>query len=226
MSDEKKGQRFLNFLMELGPYIVVSIAFLISVGAIISLLLVDVYTGKVVSEHILNQSGDKYIDWAASLATTGLLIGLVALYMEARKRKWRDYVLIGLLTGAGLIQVADIYLDMMAVDISRFGEIVFVSGRLSQPEAIAHWVFRGMIGLISLIGEPIAIGAVVMFPMLKSLMRSILPSIKELESPKPFVKPGFSPQTDRKTDIPSSIPRQSSGMPSYHPIGGGMRPKK
>lgn len=164
------NKKLLERITTAAPFLIVAITLFVTIAALVSLVLSDVITGQVTGAHI---STSKWFGLFVSFATTGMLIGCGAsLY-----KFWKDANYIGfgvVFIVFAALQSADVYFDAVSVDIMRFGKIVFSSEVPGAAEAVAHNIYRFLVGGISLVGEPLAIGSLVMFPALKKFIASFL----------------------------------------------------
>jgi len=179
------NKKALEKIAASAPFLIVGLTLFVSIAALVSLVLSDVITGQVTGSHI---STSKWFGLFVSFATTGMLIGCGALLFKF----WNDKNYIGF-SGVFLVfaclQSADVYFDAVSVDIMRFGKIIFSSEIPSAAEAMAHNIYRFLVGGISLVGEPLAIGSLVMFPALKKFISSFLSDLNFEE--KPQYKPQY-----------------------------------
>jgi signal transduction histidine kinase len=162
----KTLEKVANF----APYLIVGITLFITVSALISLILADVITGQVTGEHI---STNTWFGLFVSLATTGMLTACGALLFNF----WghRNYIGFAVVLFVFIaLQGADVYFDAISVDIMRFQKIIFTAEMADKPEAMAHNVYRFLVGGVSLVGEPLAVSSLVLFPVLKKFISSAL----------------------------------------------------
>lgn len=172
------NKKFLEQVTIVAPYLIVGVTLLVTIFALISLILSDIITGQVTGAHI---STNGWFGLFVSFATTGMLIGCGALLFKFWKES--NYLGFGVIALVFLgLQSADVYFDAVSVDIMRFGKIIFSSEMPDAAEAIAHNVYRFLVGGISLVGEPLAIGSLVMFPALKKFVSNILKDISFSEA--------------------------------------------
>lgn len=202
------NKRFLDKVTTVAPYLIVGITLLVTILALISLILSDIITGQVTGAHI---STNSWFGLFVSFSTTGMLIGCGALLF----RFWQEGNYLGfgvtLLVFLGL-QSADVYFDAVSVDIMRFGKIIFASEMPDPAEAMAHNIYRFLVGGISLVGEPLAIGSLVMFPALRKFVSGILGDLSFSEAPLEYRTPTRPTQyqnSRRAVHYPISIPRTS-----------------
>jgi len=182
--------RLIEILSAIAPNLILLTIFAITILSLIALVLSDVVTGQVTGEYLTT---NKMFGLFTSLAGTGMLVacGFMLVYSG---RKGDATTFIATLIVFILLQGADVYFDAMSVDIMRFGQIVFASTILSKPEALAHNVYRIFIGGISLVGEPLAVGSVAMFPILRVWLIGMLkPKEGTLERKPSNLPGGYSP---------------------------------
>lgn len=166
---------FFNGVLDGAPFLVIFIMIAIVIFAILALLIADILTGQITSNYMFRDPS--YGFWV-SMATTGLLTCFIALAVKARKDKWPITWIIGFGLMAVSIQTLDIYFDSLSVDIKRFGAIIAVADQLSHPETTAHILFRALVGIISLVGEPMATVGIFTFPIMKELLNSMLKDVR------------------------------------------------
>ena len=161
---------FFEFLADVSPYVIVGLVFLIAIASLISLVLVDIITGRITGEYISNRGSFGLL---SSLAGTGMLIACGALV--AKFYEDRSWIPLGVSLLVFLaLQGADMYFDAISVDIMRFGKPVSVVLTMTDAEAVAHNIYRAFIAGISLVGEPLAVGSLVMFPQMKKWIMGML----------------------------------------------------
>jgi len=200
--------KFLEKVTNGAPYLIVGVTLFVTIAALISLILSDIITGQVTGAHI---STNKWFGLFVSFATTGMLVACGALLFKF----WNDGNYIGfgitLLVFIGL-QGADIYFDAVSVDIMRFGKIVFSSEMTDKPEAMAHNIYRFLVGGISLVGEPLAVGSLVMFPVLKKFISNTIKGIEFSQNVHPHQD--FSAQSNKSKYVAQHKPKYvSKGKP-------------
>jgi len=218
--------RFFDKMLAAGPYLIVTIMFLVTIASITSLLGVDIFTGKITSEHMWK---DSQVAWFTSLGTTGLLTASIAILIHLFKIKTKWPVIIAFAIVVIAMTGTDIYFDSISVDIKRFGEIVVADTLLSPPEAFAHKLFRVLIGTLSFVGEPMAASAIVIFPILREFLNNLVNDSTKMRShlgaynPSPGQKQPQRnyPKPTNYYPSPRPIPRPtpfSQEEPSYHSI--------
>ena len=222
--------KFIDFASKTAPYLIVSLVFLVTVSSIISLVLVDVITGQITGNYL---SKDWEFGLFTSLAGTGMLIACGVLISSLwEKEKYMEAGAV--ITVFLVLQAADVYFDGISVDIKRFGSIISTT-ILSEPEAMAHNIYRFFVSGISFVGEPLGIASLVAFPLLKKWLEGML-SIKDSKIlprkptyPNPYIpnmptmnglprnqetRP-YSPPNDRPKPRPAQRP--GGDEPTYHP---------
>lgn len=221
-----KKSLFLR-IIDSGPYIIISFGFVVQVVSIISLLLVDVITGQITGEHV---SRDSKFGLFVSMATTGLLTAFIAgviqlsksmLSQKSKKEKEKNLfstiglVLLFLVTLA--LYLLDGYFDSLSVDIKRFGEIIIPSEQLSPAEASAHILYRILVAGISSIGEPLGAASIATFPVLKSLLKSMVATFPSEQDTSTEPKRGeYYPPTARPvTNFTNSRPVNNTNIPQH-----------
>ena len=214
--------KFVDFASSVAPYIVVSVVFLVALSALISLVVVDVVTGQITGDYL---SKDATFGLFTSLAGTGMLIGFGFLLKEFFDKENYFGFIVALIIFLAL-QGADAYFDAISVDIKRFGMIVSVA-TMSQPEAVAHNVYRIFVAGISLVGEPLGIASLVAFPFLKNFLGKTFKA-KEFQPASPVAKhkpstpfrpsPGHSEYQSFRPAM-SSLPKKGAqnGNPKRNP---------
>jgi len=165
----RDGGLVLDRIYSAGPYIIAIVSFAIAVAALVSLLAVDIITGKYTAEHMTSSD----FGWFSSLATTGLVMALMGTVMYGFRERWSVWVMAPLILVAIVPVSIDVYFDSMSVDIIKFGHFIVASQALDPAEVIPHYLFRIMIGALSAIGEPLAATSVIIFPVLKELFKGV-----------------------------------------------------
>lgn len=232
-----QGIDMLKKALDTGPFIIIIFAFILSVLAMLALLIVDVVTGEITSDHVLANAPSFFrigLSWFVSLATSGALIATFGIGIKGYRERWKTGYVFGLLVVGILIQVADFYADMRSVDIMRFGAIVYPKEVLSSAEATTHNVYRALIGTISLFGEPLAAASVAIFPELKSLLDGLMGVASRTpqtnlrptsNQPGGHVRPKAPVRPSPVSAYPPANPQQprqtsfSRNEPTYHPVG-------
>lgn len=162
-------------------------------------------------------SGQDNLSIFISLATTGMTIALAFMAYLAVTKGYSG-ASVAFAIGAALVAMIDVYFDSLAADVWRYGSFVAI-GTLSQADKLNHVLFRGLIGGLSLIGEPLAVAIIVGMPELKNFIRSVMPNVKDTPRPMQYATPRpVQHQTPRP--IPQSIPRQQVQQrhPAHHQI--------
>ena len=206
-------KKFITYAGDFAPYLIVSLVFAVTVSSLVSLVLVDVITGQITGDYL---SKDPSFGLFTSLAGTGMLIAcgvLISKFIETEKFGAATVVVIVFL----LLQSADVYFDALSVDIKRFGYIATLASIGSQPEWIAHNVYRFFVAGISFVGEPLGVGSLVAFPLLKKWLVGILDisENKDKQPPakyQPKHKPVFHPVQD------ANERRPQMPMPGSRPV--------
>ena len=174
------NKKLLERITTAAPFLIVALTLFVTIAALVSLVLSDVITGQVTGAHI---STSKWFGLFVSFATTGMLIGCGAsLYKFWKSENYLGFGIVFIIFVS--LQSADVYFDAVSVDIMRFGKIIFSSEVPGAAEAVAHNVYRFLVGGISLVGEPLAIGSLVMFPELKKFISNFLKDVN-FEEHKP-----------------------------------------
>jgi len=168
---EEGSKNLFDKLLAGGPYFITLFIFGLNITSLVALLFVDIWTGQITSNHIIT---DPVFAWFVSFATTGLLTVAVAVVMQIFRKKWSLYIAVPAAVAVVFLLMFDIFFDGMSVDIKRFGAIVVVSEVLSAPEAFAHNMFRVLVAGLSLVGEPLAASAIIIFPLLKELLDNLV----------------------------------------------------
>ena len=212
---DNKGTKIFNGMLDSGKYLVVFILNLVVLASVISLALVDVYTGEVTIDHMSSQ-------WifalAVSLSTTAVLTVLIGGTIHAFQNKvdWRILAALG--TACAVALYYDTWFDAMSTDIMRFGAIVDINVMgLSAAEIKGHQMFRTLIAILSLIGEPLSASAIVIFPLLKKLLfgasvkntsQSYSPTPRPVSPTNTYPRPSSSYQNQPlNSPFPASIPK-------------------
>lgn len=248
----KTADRLIHAMLDGGPYVVTVVGFLVALLAILALTGTDIYAGAYTTRHM--SGNNDFFGWMFSLATTGLtLAAITALFkgidVKGTNKAWSKGIIwtLGIITF--LLIAADTYLDMLVVDLMRFGEFVTVTERLSSAEATAHWIFRILMGGVSLIGEPLAAAAIAIFPVLADFFDAMTGNKRERErepsrttssnptttsfrpvtkpvtnTPQSLRTPAFTsrqPSNDARKPVPSAQQSQRPlyNEPTYHPVG-------
>lgn len=238
---EFTGEAILTKAIEAGPYIVILTAFIVSLLAMLALILVDVVFGEITTGHVLALADFEWTSWFVSLATTGAMVATFGLFLKGLKDKWASGA-VGFLLLMGIgIQGADFWSDMMSVDILRFGQIIYPKEVLTSAEVTTHYVFRGLIGTLSLFGEPMAAAAIVVFPELEKFLRDLLKFANRASSTQPrpgphrpaSTQPSYKPPVSTQVrpivrpQAPTSFRPQPGAQsntrpvypaPTYHPV--------
>jgi len=227
-------ENWVEFLAAAGPFLVWTVTFLILILALIAFISSDVVVGWVTGAYLSGNT--PWFGIFSSLATTGLTAGSIFAVVTAVRKKWSPWIIVGLVLLTGALTSADVYLDMLSVDIMRFGGFIDVRTQFTTETAMtAHLVFRALIGGISLVGEPIGMAAIVMFPALKQY---ILDSIQDGQSSfknrgrikkrpstphnTPYTPQPPAPlQPSYRIPRPNPQPAQGPGRPkpTYHTLG-------
>lgn len=180
---------FLEKTATAAPFLIVGITLFVTIAALVSLVLSDVITGQVTGTHI---STNQWFGLFVSFATTGMLIGCGGLLFRFwSTANYAGFAVVFFVFAS--LQSADVYFDAVSVDIMRFGKIVLSSDVPGAAEAMAHNIYRFLVGGISLVGEPLAIGSLVMFPALKKFINSFLTDARFIDKKNP-VQAGYNSQ--------------------------------
>ena len=228
----------VNRLLDGMPYGFVLTTAAITAAAILSLLLVDVITGAILVDYKFK---DVLLSTSLSLATTGVLTVVLASGVRGLEGKWPKWSVVVIFGIAIVIIGADTYLDGMAVDVKTFGGFVAASTVFTNPaELLVHYVLRGLVAGISLVGEPLAAMAIAIFPIIKDLFNKMVDGMDKIKTNQPAlhvprtgvqpsVRPASSPATQGR--IPGITPRVNPrptpavtsrplyNEPTYQPIG-------
>lgn len=151
--------------------------------------------------------GKEWQSVAISLATTGLLFALmfIGYIMSINTRNGLVHkVGKGVLVASALIYLQDIIFDALLADVLRFGTI-----DASMKVDILQWMFRGLIGGISTVGDALAIAMISGMPVLKSIVAEALGG----KSDQP-VQPLHQ---NHQRDIFEGLPRVQQGQKPYVP---------
>lgn len=159
----------LERLYDSGPYILGIVSFLVAVGALVCLEAIDIFAGKYTAAHMSND----IFGFFFSGGTTGLTLAMIGTFFYGWRERWSWKILVPLALLSLIPASIDVFFDGMSVDIIRFGYFVNTSTQFpGQPvEAIMHNLFRVMVGALSAIGEPLAAGSVMIFPIMKEIFR-------------------------------------------------------
>lgn len=174
-------KKFAVFSMEALPAVLMVIGVLLVGTAIVSLMGADVFTGAVTISHMTQ--GDTFTAALISLATTGLLIGFMAVLYLAVTRKWVSWQKWILLSVVVFLFAIDFYFDMLAADIIRYGQFITIGALPAGPEQTTHTLFRVLLAGLSTLGETLASAAIVLLPQLNEVFKSFMQSRQPLESP-------------------------------------------
>lgn len=218
------NKKFLESITAVAPYVIVGITFLVTILALVSLILSDVITGQVAGAHI---STNFWFGLFVSFSTTGMLIGCGSLLVKF----WREssYLSFGILVFIFIgLQSADVYFDAISVDIMRFGKIIFSSEMPDAAEAMAHNIYRFLVGGISLVGEPLAIGSLVMFQALKKFISDTMQDMNFYDNQgssfqnRPQNRPQNHPQNrPAHKPQPTAAPQNAPGGKLVSPVFNG-----
>lgn len=222
-SNKKSFLTTVGKIADAAPYVIMIVSLGVLVGSLVAFVLADVVAGQIVGEHV---SQDGWFGLLISLSMTGFGAASIALLYNCVDKDWGTVPFLLILFGYLAIQGADSYMDSLSVDIKRFGQVVSVKEALSSAEAAAHIIYRVMVGAISTIGEPIGIGSIIMFPMIK---RYVLKNMNELgdgnfgKSNRKPKRPNFSGASKamRGSRImhnrPILAPKERGNFQHYHP---------
>lgn len=165
------GHTLLDGMYTAGPYVIAIVSFLIALVALMALLAVDVITGQYTASHMSNEQ----FGWFSSFATTGLVLALIGTAMYGYREGWSWKALLPLVIVSMVPVCIDVYFDGLSVDIIRFGQFIIPSQHFGagSAEVIPHQLYRVMVGALSAVGEPLAAGSVIIFPIMKELFKGI-----------------------------------------------------
>ena len=160
-------------LYEAGPYAIGFVAFVITLGSLLSLAAFDPVVGMFSAEYALG--GNRLAAGFTSLATSGLALGLVGTCFYGWRERWSMWVLLPLIVVSLVPASIDVYFDGMAPDIIRFGHFIIPSQHfgVDSPDILPHNLYRVMFGALSAVGEPLTAASVIIFPVLKDLLRGV-----------------------------------------------------
>jgi hypothetical protein len=159
-----------------GPYIVGLLGFFVALTCLVILDIFDPVVGTFSASYMTG--GSKYMDWFTSGATTGLILAIFGTAIYGWRERWPWWIIGGLIV-VGLIPASiDVYFDAMAVDILRFGHFIIPSQQFAgNPADIwPHNLYRIMFGALSAVGEPLTAGSVIIFPVIRELLKGVLSS--------------------------------------------------
>lgn len=165
------NKHFTERLFDSGPYILAIISFCVIVGSLAALENLDLVIGKVTAAYMFQgQYG-----WLMSAATTGLTAAMIGMFFYAWRERWKWYIIIPLAIFALIPASIDVINDAMSVDILRYGHFINTSVQFAgdPTEAMMHNLYRVLVGGISAVGEPIAVGCVVIFSLVKDIFRGV-----------------------------------------------------
>lgn len=138
------------------------------------LILFDVLAGTGIM--MTNTQNSLWKSLSISLATSGLLMALMVSGIKLTERG-SGKVGLGwflLIIAAGVF-VLDIIFDALTADYLKYNQVVVLSN-FPEPDKTVHWMFRGLIGGLSMVGEAMAVSIIVGMPVLKSIIRKALPN--------------------------------------------------
>ena len=154
--------------------------------------------------------------------------------MMKRQTKLTQNVGYVVLAFSGLIFFTDIVFDALTADILSFGVVMNLA---SVQNAWVHWLFRILLGGMSLVGEALALAIIMGMPVLKEMIGDALPNYPTGTYRPPQNQQRSQPYrstTPAYNNIPAGIPRaapkqvvrpvpvQTTFMapePTYTPIG-------
>jgi hypothetical protein len=204
--------------------------FVIAVTGIctMTLILFDIVVPATGSMMYLT-NGNEAVAAGISFATTGLLMALMFIgYSLFEKQEWRG-VGVAVLVVAFLVYIADIVFDSLSADVFRYGRILAAS-EIQSPVSI-HWMFRGLIGGISTVGEALAIAIIAGMPVLKTFINSALPESRRFQPsggrPEPRSAESIhqpKPQYQQTSAKFQNIPRSGGAAPKHSGVPAGFRP--
>ena len=159
--------------------------------------------------------GKEWQSVVISLATTGLLFSLMFIgYVMSINTKSGlvQKVGKGVLVASAVIYIQDIIFDALLADVLRFGTI-----DVAMKVDILQWMFRGLIGGISTVGDALAIAMISGMPVLKSIVNEAVGNKVAEDRPKSPMGSLSQPQRDIGAEVFNSIPRAQVGQKPYIP---------
>jgi hypothetical protein len=167
-----------------------------------TLILFDVFAGTGI-DYYLTQ-GNLEASIAVSMATTGLLMALMFIgysMMEKKRSGLIKSVGMIILVISGAVFCTDVIFDGLTADILSFGTVMNLS---TVPNAWVHWLFRFLLGGISMIGEALAVAIIIGMPVLKGIIGDALPNYGQPR--QSTYQPPRNQQTYRSaTSVPAAL---------------------
>lgn len=146
--------------------------FIIGLVSLCTLVLVFADTFIGAGTMYFFTAGKTGLSFLISMATTGLLMAIAFMgYTIIEKTEYSIFGWALLILSIGFY-LLDTYFDSLAADVLRFGEIATVA---NLPDKTNHILFRILIGGISTLGEPLAVGILIGLPVMKKMIESIIP---------------------------------------------------
>jgi hypothetical protein len=158
------------------------------------LFLFDVLAGT--GTMLFLTGGKEWQSVVISLATTGLLFALMFIgYMLTNntKNKVIESVGKGIMVFSGAVYIQDVFFDSLLADVLRYGTI-----DLSVKVDALQWMFRTVVGGISTVGDALAIAMIVGLPVLKTIVKDALGSVKA----------ETKQETGARTSVLDSLPKK------------------
>ena len=152
--------------------------------------------------------GQEWQSVVISLATTGLLFALmfIGYMLTENKNKMIKSVGMFIIVAAGLVYLLDIVFDALLADVLRYGTVM-----LGQRVELLQWMFRGLLGGISTVGDALALAMVMGMPVLKNIIQMSINPGGNYGNQNNIQTGGsaryVSKQHQGKFNIPTSIPR-------------------
>lgn len=172
---KRDAHGFLDTMYQAGPYIVGIFNFLVALGCLVALGMFDLVMGRFSASYVASAG---WLAWFTSAATTGLILGIFGTAIYGWRQGW-PYWVVGIVVAIGMIPASiDVYFDGMAVDILRFGHFIVPSQQFanSPAEVMPYNLYRVMFGALSAVGEPLTASSVIIFPIIRELLRKVLSS--------------------------------------------------
>lgn len=170
--NKRAGQSAMDTLYDAGPYIVAIVSFVIAIASLIALQAVDIIAGRFTDGYFTTMD----YGWYYSLATTGIVLATTGTAMYAWRERWNP-ILIGALVLIALVPIGiDCYFDSLSVDVIKYGHFINPAIQFANDPAtiIPYRLFRIMVAFLSAIGEPLAAASVILFPVIKELIKGVI----------------------------------------------------
>jgi hypothetical protein len=172
---KRDAHGFLDSMYSAGPYIVGIFNFIVALGCLVALGIFDLVIGRYTAGYIASEG---WLAWFTSAAETGLIIGIFGTAIYGWRHGWPTFVVV-IVVIVGLIPASiDVYFDGMSVDILRFGHFIIPSEQFADSPAqiMPYNLYRVMFGSLSAVGEPLTASSVIVFPVIRELLRKVLSS--------------------------------------------------